>query len=127
MKAEAEANAAADKAEAERIEKINKADSMIFQTENLLKENGDKLPADVKGEIETALNTLKEAHKSQDVAAIDAATETLNKAMEKFYAQAQAAQPGAQDFAQGAQQSAQGGAQQNGKEDIQDADFEEVK
>ena len=129
MKAEAEANAAADKAEAERIEKINKADSMIFQTENLLKENGDKLPADVKGEIESALNTLKEAHKSQDVAAIDAATETLNKAMEKFYAQAQAAQPGAQDFAQGAgaQQSAQGGAQQNGKEDIQDADFEEVK
>ena len=127
MKAEAEANAAADKAEAERIEKINKADSMIFQTENLLKENGDKLPADVKGEIETALNTLKEAHKSQDVAAIDAATETLNKAMEKFYAQAQAAQPGAQDFAQGAQQSAQGGTQQNGKEDIQDADFEEVK
>ena len=129
MKAEAEANAAADKAEAERIEKINKADSMIFQTENLLKENGDKLPADVKGEIETALNTLKEAHKSQDVAAIDAATETLNKAMEKFYAQAQAAQPGAQDFAQGAgaQQGAQAGAQQNGKEDIQDADFEEVK
>ena len=127
MKAEAEANAAADKAEAERIEKINKADSMIFQTENLLKENGDKLPADVKGEIETALNTLKEAHKSQDVAAIDAATETLNKAMEKFYAQAQTAQPGAQDFAQGAQQGAQAGAQQNGKEDIQDADFEEVK
>jgi len=127
MKAEAEANAAADKAEAERIEKINKADSMIFQTENLLKENGDKLPADVKGEIESALNTLKEAHKSQDVAAIDAATETLNKAMEKFYAQAQTAQPGAQDFAQGAQQSAQGGTQQNGKEDIQDADFEEVK
>ena len=129
MKAEAEANAAADKAEAERIEKINKADSMIFQTENLLKENGNKLPADVKGEIESALNTLKEAHKSQDVAAIDAATETLNKAMEKFYAQAQAAQPGAQDFAQGAgaQQGAQAGAQQNGKEDIQDADFEEVK
>ena len=129
MKAEAEANAAADKAEAERIEKINKADSMIFQTENLLKENGDKLPADVKGEIESALNTLKEPHKSQDVAAIDAATETLNKAMEKFYAQAQAAQPGAQDFAQGAgaQQGAQAGAQQNGKEDIQDADFEEVK
>ena len=129
MKAEAEANAAADKAEAERIEKINKADSMIFQTENLLKENGDKLPADVKGEIESALNTLKEAHKSQDVAAIDAASETLNKAMEKFYAQAQAAQPGAQDFAQGAgaQQGAQAGAQQNGKEDIQDADFEEVK
>ena len=129
MKAEAEANAAADKAEAERIEKINKADSMIFQTENLLKENGDKLPADVKGEIESALNTLKEAHKAQDVAAIDAATETLNKAMEKFYAQAQAAQPGAQDFAQGAgaQQGAQAGAQQNGKEDIQDADFEEVK
>ena len=56
MKAEAEANAAADKAEAERIQKINQADSMIFQTENMLSENGDKLPADVKGKVEAALN-----------------------------------------------------------------------
>ena len=121
MKAEAEANAAADKAEAERIQKINQADSMIFQTENMLSENGDKLPAEVKGKVEAALNQLKEAHKAQDVAAIDAATAALNAATQELYAQAGGgAQPGAADFAQG-------GAQQNGNEDIQDADFEEVK
>ena len=125
MKAEAEANAAADKAEAERIQKINQADSMIFQTENMLSENGDKLPAEVKGKVEAALNQLKEAHKAQDVAAIDAATAALNAATQELYAQAGGgAQPGAADFAQG---GAQQGAQQNGKEDIQDADFEEVK
>ena len=125
MKAEAEANAAADKAEAERIQKINQADSMIFQTENMLSENGDKLPAEVKGKVEAALNQLKEAHKAQDVAAIDAATAALNAATQELYAQAGGgAQPGAADFAQG---GAQQGAQQDGKEDIQDADFEEVK
>ena len=130
MKAEAEANAAADKVEAERIEKINKADSMIFQTENLLKENGDKLPADVKSEIETALNSLKEAHKSQDVTAIDAASAQLDAAMQKFYAQAQGAaagQPGAQEAPQGAQQQSASDNTRNGNDDIQDADFEEVK
>ena len=125
MKAEAEANAAADKAEAERIQKINQADSMIFQTENMLSENGDKLPAEVKGKVEAALNQLKEAHKAQDVAAIEAATAALNAATQELYAQAGGgAQPGAADFAQG---GAQQGAQQDGKEDIQDADFEEVK
>ena len=130
MKAEAEANAEADKAEAERIAKINQADSMIFQTENMLTENGDKIPAEVKSEVEAALGKLKDAHKAQDIAAIDAATNELNAAVGKMYQQggAPGAQPGA-DFAQGAGfgQGAQGGAQQNGKDDIQDADFEEVK
>ena len=128
MKAEAEANAEADKAEAERIQKINQADSMIFQTENMLKENGDKLPADVKGEVETALGKLKDAHKAQDLAAIDAATAELNTAVGKMYQQggAAGAQPGAEGFQQGGfNQGAQ--PNQNGKEDIQDADFEEVK
>ena len=128
MKAEAEANAEADKAEAERIQKINQADSMIFQTENMLKENGDKLPADVKGEVETALGKLKDAHKAQDLAAIDAATSELNTAVGKMYQQggAPGAQPGAEGFQQGGfNQGAQ--PNQNGKEDIQDADFEEVK
>ena len=98
---------------------------MIFQTENMLSENGDKLPAEVKGKVEAALNQLKEAHKAQDVVAIDAATAALNAATQELYAQAGGgAQPGAADFAQG---GAQQGAQQDGKEDIQDADFEEVK
>lgn len=124
MKAEAEANAAADKAEADRIQKVNQADSMIFQTENMLKENGDKLPAEAKSKIESALNQLKDAHKAGDIAAIDAATAALNAATQELYAQAGGAgQPGAADFSQQAQQ----GAQQNGKDDIQDADFEEVK
>lgn len=123
MKAEAEANAEADKAEAERIAKINQADSMIFQTENMLTENADKLPAEVKSEIEAALGKLKDAHKAQDIAAIDVATNELNAVVGKMYQQAGAAQDPTQGgFNQGAQ-----GAAQNGKDDIQDADFEEVK
>ncbi|MDR0829495.1 MAG: molecular chaperone DnaK [Prevotellaceae bacterium] len=78
MKAEAEANAEADKKEREKIDKLNQADSLIFQTEKQLKEFGDKLPADKKAPIEAALAKLKEAHKTQDVAAIDSATEELN-------------------------------------------------
>src|SRR5690606_33375377 len=73
MKAEAKANEAADKEQREKVEKINQADSLVFQTEKQLKEYGDKLPADKKTTIETALNKLKEAQKSQDVAQIDAA------------------------------------------------------
>ena len=131
MKAEAEANAEADKKEAERIAKINQADSMIFQTENMLQENGDKLPADVKGEIEAALGKLKDAHKAQDIAAIDTATAELNNVVSKMYQQAQGAQ-GAQpgpDFGQGGAGFNAGGQQpgNGGKDDIQDADFEEVK
>ncbi len=123
MKAEAEANADADKKEREKIDKLNQADSMIFQTENMLKESGDKLPADVKNEVETALNKLKDAHKAQDLAAIDAATAELNNAAQKMYAAAQQAgpQPGAQAGPN------PGAGSSSAKDDVQDADFEEVK
>ena len=129
MKAEAEANAEADKKERERVDKINQADSMIFQTENQLKELGDKLPADKKAVIEAALSKLKEAHKSQDLSAIDAATAELNNAWQSASAQMYqqtGAQPGPDAGFQGGQQPGQqsGG---NAKDDIQDADFEEVK
>ena len=129
MKAEAEANAEADKKERERVDKINQADSMIFQTENQLKELGDKLPADKKAVIEAALSKLKEAHKSQDLSAIDAATAELNNAWQAASAQMYqqtGAQPGPDAGFQGGQQPGQqsGG---NAKDDIQDADFEEVK
>ena len=129
MKAEAQANAEADKKERETIDKKNQADSMIFQTENQLQELGDKLPADKKPAIEAALQKLKDAHKSGDVAAIDAAIAELNAAWQAASAQMyqQGAQAGPQAGPQpGADQ--QGGAQPNqGKDDIQDADFEEVK
>ena len=103
MKAEAEANAEADKKEKERIDKINQADSMIFQTEKQLKDLGDKFPADKKATIESALNKLKDAHKAQDIAAIDTAMAELNNAL----------QAAAQDLynAQGQQQA---GAQNAG-------------
>ena len=127
MKAEAEANAEADKRESERIAKLNQADSMIFQTEKQLKELGDKLSADKKAPIEAALEKLRTAHKEQNIEAIDAATEELNTAFHaassEMYANAGGAQPGP-DMS-GAQpntnNSSQGGA------DITDADFEEVK
>ena len=128
MKAEAEQNAAADKAEREKIDKLNQADSMIFTTENFLKDNVDKIPADKKAPIETALQQLKDAHKAGDVAAIDNATNALNTAVQAASAQMYqgGAQPGAD--AQGAQggQQAQDNAS-NSADDIQDADFEEVK
>ena len=138
MKAEAEANADADKREREKIDKLNQADSMIFQTENMLKESGDKLPADVKAEVEAALQKLRDAHKAQDIAAIDAATQQLNDAAQKMYAAAQQAGAGAGaqgnpfNGGQGAgfNGGAQGGQQQGGQQggdNIQDADFEEVK
>ena len=127
MKAEAEQNAAADKAEREKINKMNQADSMIFTTENFLKDNGDKIPADKKPGIEQALQQLKDAHKSGDVAAIDTAINNLNTVMQaasqQMYQGGQQAGPGAQG-AQGGQQ-AQGG--NGGAQDVQDADFEEVK
>ena len=131
MKAEAEANAEADKKERERVDKLNQADSMIFQTENQLKELGDKLPADKKPAIETALQKLRDAHKAQDLAAIDAAISELNGAWQAASAQMYQ-QTGAQSGAdaQGAQQSGPDTAQQQSgrsKDDIQDADFEEVK
>ncbi len=135
MKAEAEANAEADKKERERVDKLNQADSMVFQTENQLKELGDKIPADKKGAIEAALQKLKDAHKAQDLAAVDAATAELNAAWQSASAdmyQQGGSEAGAQ---QGASAGFQGGAAQQGpsssdkKDDdnIQDADFEEVK
>ena len=128
MKAEAEQNAAADKAERERVDKMNQADSMIFTTENFLKDNGDKIPADQKPGIESALQQLKDAHKAGDVAAIDSAISNLNQVMQaasaQMYQGAQGAQPGADAGFNGAQ----GGQQAGGQNDnVQDADFEEVK
>ena len=132
MKAEAEANADADKKEREKIDKLNQADSMVFQTKNQLSELGDKIPADKKAPIEAAVQKLEEAHKAQDLAAIDAATAELNNAWQaasaEMYAQsgAQGAQgaQGGQQYNAGSQQ--QGNSQQN-NDDIQDAEFEEVK
>ena len=127
MKAEAEQNAENDKRERERIDKLNQADSMIFQTENQLQELGDKIPAQYKPAIEQALQRLKDAHKSGDVAAIDSAIAALNNAWQtasqQMYAQSGAAgQPGGDQFTGGQQQ-----AQDNGQQQAEDADFEEVK
>lgn len=128
MKAEAEQNAENDKKERERIDKLNQADSMIFTTENFLKDNGDKIPADQKPAIEEALSKLKDAHKSGDVAAIDTAINNLNTIMQaasqQMYQQAGPQQAGPQPGA-GQQTGQQGG--QNTDDNIQDADFEEVK
>ena len=130
MKDEATANAEADKKEKERIDKLNQADSMIFQTEKQLKDLGDKLPADKKAPIEAALNKLKEAHKAQDVAGVDAAMTELNTvfqaASQEMY-NAQNAQGGAQpgpDFGQQQANNNAGGAKDGG---VTDVDFEEVK
>ena len=133
MKQEAEANADADKQAREKIDKLNQADSLIFQTEKQLKEFGDKLPADKKAPIEEALNKLKEAHKNQDLAAIDTATAELNQvfqaASQEMY-NATNAEAGAQGNPQGGQgDGQQAGGQQKGGDDneVTDVDFEEVK
>ena len=133
MKAEAEQNAENDKKERERIDKLNQADSMIFQTETFLNENGDKL-GDDKANVEAAVQQLKDAHKSGDLAAVDSAMNNLNSVMQaasqKMYSQAGGAQPGP-DMNAGAGFNAGGAGQQggstSGNENIQDADFEEVK
>jgi molecular chaperone DnaK len=128
MKAEARANEATDKAEKERVEKLNQADSLIFQSEKQLKEFGDKIPADKKGNIENALNTLKEAHKTGDLTQIDTAVTALNTAWtaasEEMYNATQQAggQPGGDGAGQQQQQSNGGGS-----ENVTDAEFEEVK
>ena len=127
MKAEAEANADADKAAKETADKINGADSMIFQTEKQLKEFGDKLSADKKEPIEAALEELKKAHESKDIAQIDAAMEKINEAWkvasEEIYKAQQEAQAGAQG---GADQGQPQGADAEG-DNVEDVDFEEVK
>ncbi|MDR3093616.1 MAG: molecular chaperone DnaK [Bacteroidales bacterium] len=127
MKAEAEANAEADKAAIDKVNKINKADSLIFQTEKNLKEFGDKLPADKKEPIETALNKLKEAVKVQDIPAVDAAMEELNSvfqaASEEMYkAGAQAGTPPPQEPFNAGQSTGK-----SGNDEVTDVDFEEVK
>jgi len=120
---EAKANEASDKAEREKVEKINQADSLIFQTEKQLKEYGEKISADKKTPIESALEKLKEAHKAQDLAAIDSAMADMNTAWtaasEEIYKATQEA--GAQNGASGAEQASGGG------ENVTDAEFEEVK
>ena len=125
MKDEAAANADADAKEKERIDKLNQADAMIFQTEKQMKELGDKIPADKKATIEGALSKLKDAHKAQDIAAIDTAMGELNnvlQAMAQDLYSAQAAQQGTQ------QQGPANEPKNNGNDtNIQDADFEEVK
>ena len=123
MKAEAKANEAADKEARAKVDKLNEADSLIFQSEKQLKEFGDKLPADKKATIEAAVVKLKEAHKTQDIAAIDAALAELNNAW--------------QSASQDMYNASQGGAQQDGADhnannnatdDVQDAEVvEEVK
>ncbi len=135
MKNEAEQNAEADKKQKERVDKLNEADNMIFQTENQLKELGDKLPADKKPAIENALQSLKDAHKGGDVAAIDAAIKVLNDAWQAASAQMYqqtGANPGAgatgSGFNGGAnQQQNNANDSKNADDTIQDADFEEVK
>jgi molecular chaperone DnaK len=130
MKKEAEANAEADKNEKEKIEKINAADSMIFQTEKQLKEYGDKLSEGNKTAIEGALEKLKEAHKSQDLAAIDAALEGMNKAWEgaaqEMYAASGGAQPGAEGGPQAGGAAPGGEASAEGEGDVSDVEYEEV-
>jgi len=134
MKAEAEANAEADKQAKEKADKINQADSLIFQTEKQLTEFGDKIPADKKKPIEDALAKLKEAHKSQDLAAIDAAMNELNTvfqaASQEMYNASQQAQGGAQSGPQSGPTDGQGEqTQEQSKDDgeVTDVDFEEVK
>ena len=131
MKAEAEQNAENDKKERERVDKMNQADSMIFQTENQLKEIGDKIPAQHKPAIEQALQQLKDAHKAGDINAIDTAMAALNTAWQtasqQMYQGAQGAQAGPQDNPFAGQQQANSQQQAPKDDNIQDADFEEVK
>ena len=130
MKEEAQRNADTDKKMKEEIDKINQADTMIFQTEKQLKEFGDKVPADKKGGIEQALEALKTAHKNRDVAAIDSALANLNSiwqtASEEMYKNTQGGQQGPQPGPQHGPE--QGGSQKSaGSDEVTDVDFEEVK
>jgi molecular chaperone DnaK len=133
MRDEAKANESSDKEAKEKIDKLNAADSMIFQTEKQLKEFGDKIPADKKGPIEKALNELKEAHKKQDIAEIDKATAELNNvwqaASQDIYnasQQAGGAQPGGAQPGPDAQQQSSSSSGK-GDDEVTDVDFEEVK
>ncbi|MFP4092354.1 MAG: Hsp70 family protein, partial [Cyclobacteriaceae bacterium] len=131
MRQEAEANAEADKQEREKVEKVNAADSLIFQTEKQLKEYGDKLSEGNKKPIEDALAQLKEAHSKQDLAAIDAAMEKLNaawqNASQEMYqaAGAQQGAPGAEGPTGGQSGQSAGGSTAEG-DDVSDVEYEEV-
>ena len=129
MKAEAKANEASDKIEREKVEKLNQADSLIFQTEKQLKEFGEKISADKKAPIETALNNLKEAHKTQDIAQVEKALEAMNTAWtaaseEIYKAQAEGA-AATEGAASGSDAPNSGNASSN--DTVEDAQFEEVK
>jgi molecular chaperone DnaK len=131
MKAEAKANEASDKEQREKIEKINQADSLVFQTEKQLKEYGEKLPADKKTTIETALNKLREAQKNQDVAQIDAGVAELNAAWtaasEELYKATQEGQANGGGGHSEPQPQQQGNTGATGEGGVTDAEFEEVK
>ncbi len=135
MKQEAKENEEADKTAKERIDKLNAADSLIFQSEKQLKEFGEKIPDEKKAPIEEALNTLKEAHKSEDLAAIDQATETLNTAWQAasqdiYNAQQQGAeggQPGGEGGQPGGEAEGEPAPEKGGDDEVTDVDFEEVK
>ena len=131
MKAEAKANEANDKIEKERVEKLNQADSLIFQTEKQLKEFGDKISADKKAPIETALSNLKQAHASQDIAKVDTAMAEMNTAWtaasEEIY-KAQAAGAAGPEAGAAGPEAAGGQANAGATNDtVEDAQFEEVK
>ncbi len=121
MKREAEANAEADKQAKERVETINKADSMIFQTEKSLKEYGDKIPADKRQPIDEALTELKKAHEVQDVKAIESSMEKLNTVFQSATQEMYNAQQ------QPSSGESQGGSKATADEEVTDVDFEEVK
>ena len=127
MKAEAAANSETDKLAREKVEKLNEADNLIFQTEKQIKEFGDKLPADKKPELESALNTLKDAHKSQDVSSIDAAITSLNAiwqaATQEMYQSGQAGDP---NEGQDPNAGGQSGNTSNNNGDVTDVEYEEV-
>jgi len=126
MKAEAAANSESDKLAKEKVEKLNEADNLIFQTDKQLKEIGDKIPADKKSELESALNTLREAHKSQDISTIDTAITNLNAiwqaATQEMYQGSQAGDPNVGQDANNGNQSSNG----NNSGDVTDVEYEEV-
>jgi molecular chaperone DnaK len=131
MKDEAAVNAEADQREKERVDKLNHADSLIFTTEKQLADLGDKFPADKKAPIEAALSKLKEAHKAQDLAGIDAASKELESVLHAASQEMYNAQAGAQSSEQHEdnqqQQSSGSDASNGGKDNVTDVDYEEVK
>jgi molecular chaperone DnaK len=129
MKEEAQVNADADRKMKEETDKLNAADTMIFQTEKQIREFGDKVPADKKGQIENALEELKSAHKNRNIPGIDAAMAKLNAvwqaASQEMYQSA--SQPGQQPGSEAGQPSGQDQSKSGGNEEVTDVDFEEVK